>query len=123
MDKERATVAVKCIPARCEGEYVVTIFDALNNTVSQSGTDKYGKASVNISNPSGEYRIRVRSVNLKSPRAINTWLSLRPDRGYLLYFLFGRFFIIPPCRVEATFRLTDRNYDGLPIEKGVIVLA
>ena len=113
-------IVAKCTPSCAEGEYDVMVFDSANRMIAQARTTQGGTAKFPMRS-FGEYRVHVRSRGNMSPQAANRWLYFYPGRTCTLYFLFHPTFL-KPCFTTADFRLTDRNYDGLPIQKGDILL-
>lgn len=117
---QHGQVTVRCTPFWAAGDYTFMVYDASNHIVSFGKTARNGTASFQVDS-CGEYRVRVCSKRHLNPRAVNRWLLLRPERAYALHFVFRSFFLKQGF-VTAMFRLTDRNYDGLPIQKGEIQL-
>lgn len=120
MAGKRGYITVRCLSPRREGNFEIVVLDADDQTVFQGKTDWDGTAAFHVYSP-GEHRIRVRAKDWLSPMAATKWLFFYPDRFYTVYFLFN-FFLLKPGFTMATFRLTDQNYGGLPIQKGDIQL-
>ena len=120
MSIECSRVTAQCIPSSTWGDYEVTCYDEMNNIVAQCATTCNGTAAFNVRSP-GEYRIRARSKKPRSPIAITSWLYLCPNANQKIYFRFGSC-CIKPCYTMARFNISDKNYDGLPIQEGVIQL-
>lgn len=115
----RDCITVKCV-SPCNGnKFEIAVLDADNHIVFHGKTSKAGTASFNIC-CFGEYRIRVRSETQLSPGAATRWLFFYPNESYIVYFVFQPFFV--KHVIAATFYLTDKNYGGLPIQKGDIQL-
>lgn len=67
------------------------------------------------------YRIQVCPNKKFTPMCINSWITLRKHKNYCKYFCFN---IKESCKhkVHLTLNLTDQNYTGLPISRGIISL-
>lgn len=114
-------ILIKCLPNyRPWFEYTVTVFDSHNQVIYEGVTSEDGMAELQVA-ACDEYKIRVGSRKPLSPAAICRWLTLCPREDCSLYFIFSPVFC-PRHITRATFFLTDRNYQGLPISKGEITL-
>ena len=120
MKKQQGPITVECISPCTMNGFEVIVFDADNRTVFHGKTARNGTASFDVHLP-GEYRIRVCAKGCLNPQAATRWLFLYPDRLYTAYFLFNPLCLNPGFTM-VKFRLTDRNYGGLSIQKGVIQL-
>ncbi len=107
MSGKRGYITVRCLSPRREGNFEIVVLNADNQTVFQGKTAWDGTAAFHVCSP-GEHRIRVRAKDWLSPMAATKWLF--------------NFFLLKPGFTMATFRLTDQNYGGLPIQKGDIQL-
>lgn len=120
MKKKRGHITIRCISPCISKNFEVIVFNEDNLSLFQDKTDQDGTASFDVCLP-GEYQVCVRAQSFLSPQAATRWLFLCPNRTYTVYFLFNSF-CMKPVFTTATFYLTDRNYGGLPIQKGDIQL-
>lgn len=67
------------------------------------------------------YRIRVCAKHMLTPLCINSWVTIEKDKNYSKYFCFN---LKESCKHKEhiTLKLTDQNYNGLPISRGKISL-
>lgn len=109
---------IQCSPRQQNHSgYTVRVTDSCGNLVRYGRTCKAGifrfRAPV-----LDEYHIRVEGSNGFSPKAAHRWIRLDPCCCYTLCFIFNK----QPVVTTATFTLTDRHYEGLPVQKGELHL-
>lgn len=102
-----------------DGLFSVSLYDSCKKMIDLKYADRDGRA-VFIIPQSGVYSVYACAYGL-SPKAISSKLYLNRDDYCLKYFIFNEYH--PERRIiHATFHLTDQNYTGLPILKGVTKL-
>lgn len=113
----RWNTVIQCFPEQQEGcAYAVTVTDPYGNLICR-GTTCRGIYRFFAQVP-GQYHIVVAGTDGYRPEAAQRWVCLSPCCCQRLCFDFEK----KPMETVASFTLTDRYYEGLPIEKGEIQL-
>ena len=97
----------------------VAVTDSQDNLIFCSNT--YNNTVQFKVNYYDRYRIKVTSYEDVRPSSICQWAYLDPCSNANFCFVFNRIFC-PSCCIDKKFKLTDSNYDGLPIQNAQIYL-
>ncbi len=115
---EYGEVVIQCFPKKQDySGYTVTITDWCGNLIGCGKTCKIGFFSFRVP-VLGEYHIKVEASGRFSPKVAHRWVRLCPYSCCMLFFVFHKQIVVK----TATFTLTDRHYEGLPIQKGELIL-
>lgn len=106
------------------GRFLVQVYDG-GRVVFETITLSNQAVPISLSAPK-EYRVRVRGISCIgsiNPAAQTVWVKTVPCATVSREFLFYPT-VKPFCKplVDMRFRLTDRYYPNLPIEKGVLTI-
>ena len=121
MTENSGCITVVCkAPVRSLKGFEVVLYNADRNIIDSQRTDKNGIVRLSPPCP-GTYTIKVSGNKHLSPKAIYSWITVGRCCNCLKYFVFEA--RIPPYPIiHAAFKLNDRYYSGLPINKGDIYL-
>lgn len=109
---------IQCFPLyQNHSAYSVIVTDLCDNIISCGRTCQHGIYQFDVP-VLGEYHIRIEGGEGYSPRVSHRLVRLCPCCCRVFYFIFNK----QPVVSMATFTLTDRYYEGLPIEKGELTL-
>lgn len=115
-------IKIRCLLCNCIAYYPyhILIYNHKQHLIYDGFTTKYGVLDFDFPEY-GLYKIVIKSNNSWIPKVNKKSIFLSPNCSDLLIFTLHSY-----CNSKSkdpiTIRLTDRNYKGLPIEKGEIKL-
>lgn len=109
------------------GNFKVQVYDKENALIKESDLDCWAKERLYLDlNNTGEYIVKVSFINKSgtiTPISASRLVNIYTNKCNVQYFIFDKTKPIKVRKlVKVNFKLTDKYYENLPIEKGVLIL-